>query len=122
MSDEARPGMAQRVVIVYRDPLLRDVVANLLNDERDIQVVAACRVEQFHPQMLTEHTPDVVVADRMPAVELQALLDEVANRVPHARLVSVNLSSDDLTVYRGLRRAKAGAEELLDAVRDVPTA
>ncbi len=108
----------QRVLLIFQDPLLRAVVAGLLNDEQDIEVVHACRVNEFDPSLLDSLQPDVVVADRMPDAELKALLDEIGRRTPDARLVSVNLDRDDVTVYRSSRRESAGAEDLVAAVRD----
>jgi DNA-binding NarL/FixJ family response regulator len=108
----------QRVLLIFQDPLLRAVVAGLLNDEADIEVVHACKVNEFEVSLLDAHRPDVVVADRMPAVELQALLDEIGRRLPDTRLVSVNLESDDVTVYRSHRRENADAADLVAAVRD----
>lgn len=119
--EQAQPDV-QRVLLIFQDPLLRAVVAGLLNDEQDIEVVHACRVNEFEPSLLETHLPDVVVADRMPAAELQGLLDEIGRQIPEARLVSVNLDRDDVTVYRSHRRENAGAEDLVAAVRNPETA
>jgi DNA-binding NarL/FixJ family response regulator len=112
------PGRVQRVLLLFQDPLLRAVVAGLLNDEDDIEVVHACRVSEFEPSLLDTHHPDVVVADRMPAADLEGMLDEVARRLPGARLVSVNRDRDDVTVYRGHHSENAGGEDFVAAVRD----
>jgi DNA-binding NarL/FixJ family response regulator len=116
------PRASRRVLLVFSDALLRDLVVGLLNNEQDIRIVHICPVDEYVPAVLDSHAPDVVVTDRMSASELQGLLDEMARRVPGAHLVSVSLHHDGLTVYRGRRRANPGVADLLAAVRNSETA
>jgi DNA-binding NarL/FixJ family response regulator len=107
----------QRVVIVYQDALLRDLVQHLIRSVEGMTVAHACHLEQFHPNVLTEHDPTVIIADRMPAEAVVSLLEAIGNKRPSTRVISVSLSRDELYVLAVSKYRPVGVEEFLHAVR-----
>ncbi|MDW8252959.1 MAG: hypothetical protein RMM58_03670 [Chloroflexota bacterium] len=106
----------QRVLLVYRDALLRDVAYHLLRSANGAMVVHTCHLREFQPTALTEHRPTVIVADQMPTDLITALLGPEGNLQPSMRVVFVSLNRDDLCILEVRKRQPAGVDLFLDAV------
>jgi two-component system, NarL family, response regulator len=66
----ARPAARARVLIADDHALMRNGVANLLNQEADLEVVAEAADGQRAVELFEEHRPDVALVDlRMPRLE-----------------------------------------------------
>lgn len=107
----------QRVIILFVSALLRDVLTNLLGDSQDIEIVRACRADEFDPALLEMDRPSAVVADGMAPSALPTLLNALGRLSPGARLVCLSFSGDDLIIYRAELRSNVSAQDLLAAVR-----
>ena len=66
MRDRRTP---RRVVVVYRDPLLRDIVTGVLVRHPGFQLVAAIAIEELRPDDVARLAPTDLVLD-------QAVVDE----------------------------------------------
>lgn len=108
--------IGHRVVIVYQDALLRDLVEHLIRSVDGITVAHACHLHQFHPNVVTEHDPTVIIADRLPAEAVVSLLEAIGNKRPSTRVISVSLSRDELYVLEVSKYRPVGVDEFLHAV------
>jgi DNA-binding NarL/FixJ family response regulator len=116
-----------RVLAVDDHPLLRQGIANLVNAESDMKLVAEAINGQDAIAKFRLHRPDVTLMDlQMPALNGIEAIMGIRSEFPNARIIV-------LTTYRGdvqvLRALKAGAQgyilkahvrrELLDTIRAV---
>jgi DNA-binding NarL/FixJ family response regulator len=115
------------VLLVDDHALMRTGVANIINHERDLQVVAEASngieaiaaFEQFHP--------DVTLLDlRMPVMEGVEAVRQIRARDPRARVIVLTTYDTDDEISRALKAgAKAyvlkdiSADQLIGCIRDV---
>jgi DNA-binding NarL/FixJ family response regulator len=101
------PANRIRVLVVDDHELLRKGVAAVLEDEKDIVIVAEASNGREAVAAFEAHHPDVTLMDlQMPDLSGTDAIAEIRSRFPDARIVV-------LTTYRGdvsaLRALKAGA-------------
>ncbi len=116
-----------RVLIVDDHVLLREGIAAVVQDEKDLEVVGEAGTGREAIDGFRKHRPDVTVMDlQLPEIDGVAATAAIRSEWPDARIVV-------LTTYRGdaraLRALKAGASgfllksmirtELLEAIRSV---
>src|SRR5262245_35606432 len=115
------------VMLVDDHALLRTGVANIINQEPDLQVVAeasngveaVAAYERFHP--------DVTLLDlRMPVMEGVEAVRQIRERDPRARVIVLTTYDTDDEIARALKAgAKAyvlkdiSADQLIGCIRDV---
>ena len=115
------------VLLVDDHALMRTGVANIINHERDLEVVAEASngleaiaaFEQFHP--------DVTLLDlRMPVMEGVEAVRQIRARDPRARVIVLTTYDTDDEISRALKAgAKAyvlkdiSADQLIGCIRDV---
>ena len=123
----ADPTPQATVLLVDDHALLRTGVANIINQEPDLQVVAEASngveaiaaFEQLHP--------DVTLLDlRMPVMEGVEAVRQIRARDPHARVIVLTTYDTDDEISRALKAgAKAyvlkdiSADLLIGCIRDV---
>jgi DNA-binding NarL/FixJ family response regulator len=123
----ADPAHKATVLLVDDHALMRTGVANIINHELDLQVVAEASngveaiaaFEQFHP--------DVTLLDlRMPIMEGVEAVRQIRARDPHARVIVLTTYDTDDEISRALKAgAKAyvlkdiSADQLIGCIRDV---
>jgi two-component system NarL family response regulator len=123
----AAPTHKATVLLVDDHALMRTGVANIINHELDLQVVAEASngveaiaaFEQFHP--------DVTLLDlRMPIMEGVEAVRQIRARDPHARVIVLTTYDTDDEISRALKAgAKAyvlkdiSADLLIGCIRDV---
>jgi two-component system NarL family response regulator len=123
----AGPAHKATVLLVDDHALMRTGVANIINHELDLQVVAEASngveaiaaFEQFHP--------DVTLLDlRMPIMEGVEAVRQIRARDPHARVIVLTTYDTDDEISRALKAgAKAyvlkdiSADQLIGCIRDV---
>ncbi len=123
----AAPTRRATVLLVDDHALMRTGVANIINHELDLQVVAEASngveaiaaFEQFHP--------DVTLLDlRMPIMEGVEAVRQIRARDPHARVIVLTTYDTDDEISRALKAgAKAyvlkdiSADLLIGCIRDV---
>jgi len=117
--------MIVRVLIADDDPLIRDVLRDVLDEEPDLQVVAVAADAREAVELAEQHSPTVVVLDvRMPFGGGSRAAAEILRRAPRTRILAFSAYADPGAVDE-MRRAGVthylakGVRntELVDAVR-----
>src|SRR5688572_17964253 len=116
-----------RVLLVDDHALLRTGVANIINQEPDLRVVAEAGNGLEAVQAWERHQPDVTLLDlRMPVMEGVEAVRQIRERDPRARLIVLTTYDTDDEISRALKAgAKAyilkdiSANDLISCIRDV---
>jgi two-component system NarL family response regulator len=129
---ESRPAAGTttahaRVLLVDDHSLLRTGVANIINQEPDLEVVAEAANGRDGIDAFLLHRPDVVLMDlRMPGMEGVEAVQQIRALDPQARVVVLTTYDADEDIARALQAgAKAyilkdiAAEALVTCIRDV---
>ena len=116
-----------RVLLVDDHSLLRTGVANIINQEPDLEVVAEAANGRDAIDAFLMHHPDVVLMDlRMPGMEGVEAVQQIRAIDPQARVVVLTTYDADEDIARALQAgAKAyilkdiAADALVTCIRDV---
>jgi two-component system NarL family response regulator len=112
MSEHAGPI---RVLLADDHAIVRNGVAQILNEERGIMVVAAAADGAEAVELFARDRPDVALIDlRMPKLEGVQVVEQIRERFPNAVIVILTTYDTDNDIERALR---AGAKAYL--VKDV---
>jgi len=123
----APAAVQARVLVVDDHSLLRTGVANIINQETDLEVVAEAANGRDAIDAFLIHRPDVVLMDlRMPEMEGVEAIRRIREIDPQARVVVLTTYDADEDIARALQAgAKAyilkdiAADALVACVRDV---
>ncbi|GAB2833979.1 response regulator [Lentzea nigeriaca] len=97
--------MIVRILIADDDPLIRDVLRDVLDDEPDMEVVAVAADAREAVELAERHTPAVVVLDvRMPYGGGSRAATEILQRAPGTRILAFS-AYDDAGAVDEMRRA-----------------
>ena len=115
------------VLLVDDHALLRTGVANIINQEPDLYVVAEAGDGVEAVEAFERHHPDVTLLDlRMPRMEGVEVVRQIRERDPRARVIILTTYDTDDEISRALKAgAKAyvlkdiSAEDLVGCIRDV---
>jgi two-component system NarL family response regulator len=129
-ADGVRPVSAitkATVLVVDDHALLRTGVANIINQEADLRVVAEAGNGVEAIEAFERHRPDVTLLDlRMPVMEGVEAVRQIRDLDPRARVIVLTTYDTDDEIARALRAgAKAyvlkdiAADELVGCIRDV---
>ena len=121
------PATKATVLLVDDHALLRTGVANIINQEPDLEVVAEAGNGEEGVAAFERHHPDVTLVDlRMPVMEGVELVRQIREREPRARVIILTTYDTDDEISRAL---KAGAKayvlkdivagDLVACIRDV---
>src|SRR6187402_17890 len=121
------PASIARVMVVDDHSLLRTGVANIINQEPDLEVVAEAANGRDGIDAFLLHHPDVVLMDlRMPGMEGVEAVQHIRAIDPQARVVVLTTYDADEDIARALQAgAKAyilkdiAADALVTCIRDV---
>src|SRR5437762_4719502 len=125
---EAAPASGRaRVLIVDDHALLRTGVANIINQEADLQVVAEAGNGAEAVDAYERHRPDVTLLDlRMPIMEGVEAVRRIRELDPRARVIVLTTYDTDDEISQALKAgAKAyvlkdiSADDLVRCIRDV---
>ena len=116
-----------KVLLVDDHALLRTGVANIINQEADLRVVAEAGNGLEAVQAFERHRPDVTVLDlRMPVMEGVEAVRQIREIDPRARVIVLTTYDTDDEIARALKAgAKAyvlkdiSADDLIGCIRDV---
>ena len=123
-----RPTTARATVLLVDDhALLRTGVANIINQESDLHVVAEAGNGVEAIEAYDRHHPDVTLLDlRMPVMEGVEVVQRLRERDPRARVIILTTYDTDEEISRALTAgAKAyvlkdiSADALIACIRDV---
>jgi two-component system NarL family response regulator len=123
----AAPPAPARVLLVDDHALLRMGVANIINHEPDLVVVAEAGEGVAAIAAYEEHRPDVTLLDlRMPMMEGVEVVRRIRERDPNALVIVLTTYDTDDEISRALKAgAKAyvlkdiSADALVNCIRDV---
>ena len=129
-STETAPDIATRpasVLLVDDHALLRTGVANIINQEADLRVVAEAGNGVEALEAYDRVKPDVTLLDlRMPVMEGVEVVHRLRERDPRARVIVLTTYDTDEEISRALKAgAKAyvlkdiSADDLVACIRDV---
>ena len=115
------------VLLVDDHALLRTGVANIINQEADLEVVAEAGDGVEAIDAYERHHPDVMLLDlRMPRMEGVEVVRRIRERDPRARVIVLTTYDTDHDISRALKAgAKAyilkdiSADDLINCIRDV---
>ena len=115
------------VLVVDDHALLRTGVANIINLEPDLRVVAEADNGQQAVEAFERHRPDVTLLDlRMPVMEGVEAVRQIRAIDPNARVIVLTTYDTDHDIAHALKAgAKAyilkdiSADDLIDCIRDV---
>ena len=115
------------VLLVDDHALLRTGVANIINQERDLEVVAEAGDGVEAIDAYERHHPDVILLDlRMPRMEGVEVVRRIREQDPRARVIVLTTYDTDDEIERALKAgAKAyvlkdiSAEDLIGCIRAV---
>jgi DNA-binding NarL/FixJ family response regulator len=121
----ARPRA--HVLIVDDHALLRTGVANIINHEPDLLVIAEATNGVEAVEAYERHRPDVTLLDlRMPVMEGVEAVRHIRERDPHAKVIVLTTYDADEDIARALKAgAKAyilkdiSADDLIACIHDV---
>ena len=126
-SGVAEPKAKSSVLVVDDHALLRTGVANIINQEPDLRVVAEAANGVEAVAAFERHHPDVTLLDlRMPEMEGVEAVTQIRDRDPHAKVIILTTYDTDEDITRALKAgAKAyvlkdiSAEALITCIHDV---
>ena len=96
------------MLVVDDHALLRTGVANIINQESDLHVVAEASNGLEAVEAFERHHPDVTLLDlRMPVMEGVEAVRQIRERDPHAKVIVLTTYDTDDDISRAL---KAGAK------------
>ena len=116
-----------RVILADDHPVVRDGLANMVNQQPDMVVVAEAGDGEEAIHLYEEHNPDVMVLDlRMPKRDGVAVVEYVLGLHPKARLLIMTTYDGDEDIFRSLSQGAKGyilkdapRQEILSAIRAV---
>jgi len=115
------------VILADDHPVVRDGLAAIVNQQKDMAVVAEAGDGLEAIALYEEHRPDVMVLDlRMPRRDGVAVVEEVLESHPKARLLIMTTYDGDEDIFRSLSKGAKGyilkdapRQEILSAIRAV---
>jgi two-component system, NarL family, response regulator len=118
-----------RVMLADDHPVVRDGLANIVNQQQDMQVVAAAEDGLAAIALYDQHNPDVLVLDlRMPGCDGVAVVQQVLEKHPKARILIMTTYDGDEDIFKSLSQGAKGyllkdapRQEILSAIRAVAT-
>jgi DNA-binding NarL/FixJ family response regulator len=121
------PVAPARVLVVDDHALLRTGVANIINQESDLRVVAEASNGLEAVAAYERHRPDVTLLDlRMPVMEGVEAVRQIRERDPNAKVIVLTTHDTDEDISRALKAgAKAyvlkdiSADGLIGCIHDV---
>jgi two-component system NarL family response regulator len=121
------PVAPARVLVVDDHALLRTGVANIINQESDLRVVAEASNGLEAVAAFERHRPDVTLLDlRMPVMEGVEAVRQIRERDPNAKVIVLTTYDTDEDISRALKAgAKAyvlkdiSADGLIGCIHDV---
>jgi two-component system, NarL family, response regulator len=116
-----------RVILVDDHPVVRDGLANIVNQQKDMRVVAEAADGDAAIALYDEHRPDVMVLDlRMPGRDGVSVVEVVLEKHPKAQLLIMTTYDGDEDIFKSLSRGARGyllkdapRQEILAAIRAV---
>lgn len=115
------------VILADDHPVVRDGLAAIVNQQTDMEVVAEAGDGEEAIELYERHRPDVMVLDlRMPKRDGVAVVQQVLQDYPKARLLIMTTYDGDEDIFQSLSHGAKGyllkdapRQEILSAIRAV---
>ncbi len=104
------------VLIIFRDFLLRDLILMILSKLDAIAEVHTCQIQSYTRDVVLQHRPNVVIADRLPSNLMMELFEAGTMNGERIRVVTVSLAQEDLYVIEVEGHHKVEIQDFVDAV------
>lgn len=116
-----------RVLVVDDHPVVREGVAAIIADQRDMEVTGEADSGLTAVEYFRRDRPDIVLMDlQMPEMNGVDAISAIMNEFPDARIIVLTTYSGDAMALRALRAGAVGyllkntlRNEMVDAVRSV---
>jgi two-component system NarL family response regulator len=116
-----------KVILADDHPVVRDGLANMVNQQTDMHVVAEASDGEQAVELYEKHLPDVMVLDlRMPKLDGVTVVQRVLASHPKARVLIMTTYDGDEDIFRSLSQGAMGyilkdapRQEILRAIRAV---
>ena len=114
-----------RLILADDHPVVRDGLAAIINQQQDMEVVAAAENGEEAVTLYERHRPEVMVLDlRMPKKDGVAVVEDVISKHANARILIMTTHDGDEDIFRCLTQGAmgyllkdAGRQEILSAIR-----
>src|SRR4051812_8268569 len=118
--------VVRRVVLLYHDPLLRQIVRGVFEQDSNIRIVAELPATDAPTEALVDARPDVVIVDRRKQEEMLPstvgdLLAALTEHHPAVRIIVMSLAESTVFVFNGWQLPELPVSELLACVHDEPS-
>lgn len=110
---------ARRVLVLFRDPLLRDLVTHLLGEAPEVEIVGVFALDEVNAAAVAALQPDVVVVDTRDMPQSSNVSEWLAHLpIPATtrRVIALSLSDTGMTVITEARLERVTPEALIAAV------
>ena len=112
-----------RVVLADDDPLLQNLLAEVLNRETDFQIVACALGGRHALEVIEREKPDLLLLDlHMPDLDGFAVLATLLKWPHRPRVLTLSVQEDDETMIRTARMGASGFVPKRLAVKNLPGA
>ena len=116
-----------RILVAEDREIVRDGICAIINQQKDITVVAEAQDGEQAVRLYQEYQPDVVLMDlRMPIMEGVEAIALILEEFSTAKIIILTTYDTDEDIYRGLQAGAKGyllkdtsVEELATAIRTV---
>jgi DNA-binding NarL/FixJ family response regulator len=127
MSAVTKTGRKSGIILVDDHPMLRRGIAELINGEKDLEVLAETGAAAEVYELFSKHHPALLVVD----VSLEGengieLMQQLSYKDPNVKMLAYSMHDEQLYAERALRAGAKGyvmkhapPETFLEAVRDV---
>lgn len=93
-----------RILLADAQPLFRRAIAELIDEQPDLSVAAACGTGLEAVNLAREHRPDVIVSDvELPALDGLAAAELILAELPGAKVIMLTESVDDEHLFSAIR-------------------
>jgi DNA-binding NarL/FixJ family response regulator len=124
---EWQGGIVIRVLAADDHEIVRDGIANLIETQSDIQLIAEASDGREAVEQFRKHRPDVTLMDlQMPSMSGIDAIHAICSEFPDARIIVLTTYAGDAQVKRALQAGAHGyllkgllRKELLDTIRAV---
>src|SRR5262245_22310229 len=124
---KTKKSAKKQIVIVDDHPMMRQGLAQLINNEPDLKVASEAGTAREALELITGRKPDLILVDiTLPDKNGLELIKDIQAQLPRLPLLVVSMHDEALYAERVLRAGgrgyimkQAGGKKMLEAIRQV---